>query len=237
MTATAVQEALTSLASADKQQQLQRYFKTGPGQYGEGDVFIGVTVPQLRAVAKQYKALPFSELKLLITSPVHEERSAALFILENKNKKATTGERRQILSFYLEHLPYVNNWDLVDLTCRDLLGRAMADGLAESDLLDSLACSDSLWERRIAIVATWYFISKGQLDHTLRIARMLLADKEDLIHKAIGWMLREGWKKDPATIEQFLQTHYDQLPRTTLRYAIERMDEPKRRAYLKGPKL
>ncbi|MFY9115800.1 MAG: DNA alkylation repair protein [Bacteroidales bacterium] len=232
MTATAVQEALTGLASADKQQQLQRYFKTGPGQYGEGDVFIGVTVPQLRAVAKQYKALPFSELKLLITSPVHEERSAALFILENKNKKATTGERRQILSFYLEHLPYVNNWDLVDLTCRDLLGRAMADGLAESDLLDSLACSDSLWERRIAIVATWYFISKGQLDHTLRIARMLLADKEDLIHKAIGWMLREGWKKDPATIEQFLQTHYDQLPRTTLRYAIERMDEPKRRAYL-----
>ena len=232
MTATAVQEALTGLASADKQQQLQRYFKTGPGQYGEGDVFIGVTVPQLRAVAKQYKALPFSELKLLITSPVHEERSAALFILENKNKKATTGERRQILSFYLEHLPYVNNWDLVDLTCRDLLGRAMADGLAESDLLDSLACSDSLWERRIAIVATWYFISKGQLDHTLRIARMLLADKEDLIHKAIGWMLREGWKKDPATIEQFLQTHYDQMPRTTLRYAIERMDEPKRRAYL-----
>lgn len=234
MNGLAVKRALAALASAEKQQQLQRYFKTGPGQYGEGDVFIGVTVPQIRTIAKQYSTLPFEELKKLIASPIHEERSAALFILEYKNKKANREERQQILSFYLEHLRYVNNWDLVDLSCINLLGRAIADGLEESHILDSLAVSDNLWERRIAIVSTWYFIKQGQLNHTLRIARMLLTDKEDLIHKAIGWMLRESWKKDHTTVEQFLQTFYNQLPRTTLRYAIERMEEPKRLTYLKG---
>ncbi|MFA6927249.1 MAG: DNA alkylation repair protein [Bacteroidales bacterium] len=234
MTATGLQRALAAQASAQKQQDLQRYFKTGPGQYGEGDCFIGVTVPQIRKIAVQYCALPFPELKKLIRSPIHEERSAALFILECQNKKATAGERGPILSFYLEHLQYVNNWDLVDLTCRDLLGRAIADGLQDSSILDQLAASDNLWERRIAIVSTWYFIRQGQLDHTLRIARTLLSDPEDLMHKAVGWMLREAWKIDPATIEQFLQTHYHHLPRTSLRYAIERMAEPTRQQYLKG---
>ena len=244
MTAENVQKELRVFASAERKKAVEWFFKTGKGQYGEGDIFLGVSSPDMRRVSRKYRDLPFAELQKLIASPIHEDRSCALSILVQRYEKggeradraapADPGPRKAILDFYLRNRQYVNNWDLVDCSAHKILGRAIYEGLQEVVILDRLAVSDILWERRIAIIATMYFIHKGQLDHTFRLAERLLADREDLMHKAVGWMLREAWKKDPAAVEAFLIKHYPQIPRTALRYAIEKMEETKHQRFLKG---
>jgi len=236
MSAENVKKELRVFASAERQKAVEWFFKTGKGQYGEGDIFIGVTTPDVRRISQKFKDLPFAELQKLIASPIHEERSCALTILVQRYEKAggEGGERKAILNFYLRNTQNINNWDLVDCSAHKILGRAIYEGLQEVEILDRLAVSDILWERRIAIIATMYFIHKGQLHHTFRLAERLLADRQDLMHKAVGWMLREGWKKDPVAVEDFLKKHYPQIPRTALRYAIEKMEETKRLDFLKG---
>ena len=249
MKAEDVQKELRAHASAERKKAVEWYFKTGKGQYGEGDIFIGVSTPDARRISLKYRSLPFEELQKLIASPIHEERSCALTILvqqyekggERQASSATAagngpagGERQAVLDFYLRNRQYVNNWDLVDCSASKILGRAIHDGLQEAAILDRLVVSDILWERRIAIISTLYFIQKGQLEHTFRLSERLLGDDQDLMHKAVGWMLREAWKKDATATEAFLIRHYPQVPRTALRYAIERMEEGKRKQFLKG---
>jgi len=222
MTAENVQKELRVFASAERKKAVEWFFKTGKGQYGEGDIFLGVSSPDMRRVSRKYRDLPFAELQTLIASPIHEERSCALSILVQRYEKggeradraprANPEPRKTILDFYLHNMQYINNWDLVDCSAHKILGRAIYEGLQEVVILDRLAVSDILWERRIAIIATMYFIHKGQLDHTFRLAERLLADREDLMHKAVGWMLREAWKKDPAAVETFLIKHYPRFP-------------------------
>ena len=253
MTAENVKKELRDFASAERKKAVEWYFKTGKGQYGEGDIFIGVATPDARRISRKFRDLPFAELQKLIASPIHEERSCALTILvqqfqkagtepklstissaTNANNESADGKRQAILDFYLRNRQYVNNWDLVDCSAHKILGRAIYEGLQDEAILDRLTVSEVLWERRIAIIATMYFIHKGVLEHTFRLAEMLLADSHDLMHKAVGWMLREAWKKDPAAVEAFLIRHYPQIPRTALRYAIEKMEESKRLDFLKG---
>jgi hypothetical protein len=269
MTAENVKKELRDFASAERKKAVEWYFKTGKGQYGEGDIFIGVATPDARRISRKFRDLPFAELQKLIASPIHEERSCALTILVQQFQKAGASQKRSserfgsktpsvepgcnptssvttacnesaddkrqaILDFYLRNRQYVNNWDLVDCSAHKILGSAIYEGLQDEAILDRLAVSEVLWERRIAIIATMYFIHKGVLEHTFRLAEMLLADSHDLMHKAVGWMLREAWKKDPAAVEAFLIRHYPQIPRTALRYAIEKMEESKRLDFLKG---
>jgi len=236
MTAENVKKELRDFTSAERKKSVEWFYKTGKGQYGEGDIFIGVATPDVRRISCKYRNLSFAELQKLIASPVHEERSCALTILVHQYEKAGAegGERKIVLDFYLRNRQYINNWDLVDCSAHKILGRAIYDGLQDAEILDRLAVSDVLWERRIAIIATMYFIHKGHLEHTFRLAERLLADRHDLMHKAVGWMLREAWKKDAAAVEAFLMKHYPQIPRTALRYAIEKMEESKRLNFLKG---
>jgi 3-methyladenine DNA glycosylase AlkD len=227
-----VRRELQSLADPDKAVILQRFFKTGPGQYGEGDVFIGVTVPQSRQVAKKFIKLPLVEVKVLLYSGLHEERLVALLILAQKYDNASGMEKEEIVRFYLDNIKQVNNWDLVDLSAPSILGAHLMD--VDRVLLYRLAGSGSVWERRIAIVATLRFIRNNDFSDTLKIAAMLLHDDHDLIHKAAGWMLREVGKRDVAAEEAFLEKHCKVMPRTMLRYAIERFPESKKRRYMKA---
>ncbi len=208
-----------------------RFFKTGKGQYGEGDHFIGVTVPQSRLIAKKYRALPLKEIKLLLANPIHEARLLALLILVEQFRNAEEKEQKEIFDFYLVNRTTINNWDLVDSSADKILGAYLFD--RDTALLHTFASSNDLWERRIAIVATFYFIKQNRFEETFRIAELLLSDTHDLIHKAVGWMLREVGKRDQATLERFLLKHYTKMPRTMLRYAIERFDKEKRQFYLK----
>lgn len=202
------------------------FFKTGPGEYAEGDRFIGLTVPQIRSLTKKYRKLSFRDTCRLLRSPIHEERLLALLLLVEAYRRGDECERRRVYDFYLRSTRYINNWDLVDSSAEHIVG-------AQPDApLSKLARSPVLWERRIAIIATFYFIKRGEFAPTLRIARQLLRDREDLIHKAVGWMLREAGKRDLPVLEGFLQKHYRQMPRTMLRYAIERLPERRRQWYL-----
>lgn len=211
-----------------------RFFKTGPGEYAEGDQFLGLKVPQVRAVVEKYSDLALTDLKKLLVSKIHEERAAAIVILVKQFKKGDLKVKKRIYQFYLANLAGVNNWDLVDISADRVVG-AYLDSSGESrGILYKLAKSKILWERRVAIMATFHFIKKNEFEETLRIAKILLKDKEDLIHKAVGWMLRETGKRDLAVEEKFLKRHYQQMPRTMLRYAIEKFEENKRQAYLKG---
>ncbi len=210
----------------------QRFFKTGPGQYGEGDLFIGIRVPVLRRLAHKYAPLPIEAVERLLHSKIHEHRQVALFILVGRFKKGSEAERRDIYSFYLRHTANINNWDLVDATAEHILGAWLHRRSRRP--LRRLAASDSLWERRMAVLATFHFIKRGEFEETLRLAQRLLGDREDLIHKAVGWMLREVGKRSPATAEDFLRRHYRRMPRTMLRYAIEKFAETKKQAYLYG---
>jgi len=210
---------------------LQRFFKTGKGDYAEGDVFAGIKVPVSRKIAKQFRDLSLNDLSILIKSKIHEERLIALFILVDKMKKADEKEKERIYKFYLKNLKYVNNWDLVDLSAEKIIGEYLFD--KERKLLFELAKGD-LWEKRIAVMSTFNFIKKNDLGTTLKISKLLLKDKHDLIHKAVGWMLREIGKRDINTEEAFLKTHYKNMPRTMLRYAIEKFPEIKRQKYLQG---
>lgn len=212
---------------------LQRFFKTGPGQYGEGDVFIGVRVPQTRKVCKEFKDLPLAEIDKLINSPVHEHRLAALIIATIQFKKADENEKKKLYEFYLSALKRgrINNWDLIDLSCDPIMGQYLME--KPKDILYTLTKSEMLWERRASIMATFAFIKAGKSDETIRIAKMLLHDKEDLIHKAVGWMLREvGKRADEQALLNFLDEHAHEMPRTMLRYAIERLSAEKRLFYM-----
>jgi 3-methyladenine DNA glycosylase AlkD len=233
-TAKALIAEIDAIGNADAARELQRFFKTGPGEYGEGDVFVGVKVPPLRALAERHRDLPLAEIDKLLQSKIHEHRSEALIILTERAKRAERAEAKLLYDFYLARTDRINNWDLVDISCRDVVGGYV---LATGDIapLRRLARSDLLWDRRIAMVSTWQFIRAGQLEPTFEIATMLIDDEHDLMHKAVGWMLREAGKKDEAALEQYLAQYAPQLPRTALRYSIERMT-PARREYWRSRK-
>jgi len=230
MDARQVMAALDREARPGKATVLARFFKTGKGEYGAGDRFLGVMVPQQRAIAKAFIALPLSELAKLLRSPIHEYRLTALLILTYRYPNGTAVEQERIFRFYLAHARSVNNWDLVDVSAPNIVGGHLLD--KDRRILYDLVRSPILWERRIAIVATYAFIKRGDLDDTFRLAELLLADNQDLIHKAVGWMLREAGKRDEDALERFLVRHGTRMPRTMLRYAIERFPEQKRRRYL-----
>ncbi|MFH0729886.1 MAG: DNA alkylation repair protein [Pseudomonadota bacterium] len=223
---------LNSLADAAHAAVSRRFFKTGPGDYGEGDTFVGIRVPLLRGLAKKYNRLSCETAVTLLKSPIHEERHLALFILMQLYKRGDEGLRERIYRLYLENTAHINNWDLVDTSAEHIVG----DYLLEKDKspLHLLALSEDLWERRVAIIATFCYIKQNQFEETIKIAGMLLQDKQDLIHKAVGWMLREMGKRDLTAETAFIDTHYKVMPRTMLRYAIERYPEPLRQAYFKG---
>lgn len=231
MTLDDVRARLREHADPEDAHGLQRFFKTGPGEYGEGDVFIGVRVPALRRLAKELRALPVEDAVELLRSPVHEERLLALLILAGAYAKGDDALRGHVFDLYLAHTRLVDSWDLVDSSAADIVGAHLHGG--DRSLLDRLARSALLWERRIAIIATFHFIRRGELADTLRVAALLLHDPHDLIHKAVGWMLREVGKRDRDAEETFLREHCRAMPRTMLRYATERFPEPLRQAYLR----
>ena len=211
---------------------LQRFFKTGAGEYGEGDRFIGVRVPSVRRIARKYGKSSLADLRILLRSEIHEERLLALIILVEKYRQGTAGERAQIYELYLSSTAYINNWDLVDTSAEHIVGAYLKNRSRKP--LYKLARSGSLWERRIAIMSTFHFIKKGEFDETLKLAEILVNDSEDLIHKATGWMLREIGKRNQSREESFLEKYYQCMPRTMLRYAIEKFPESLRQQYLKG---
>lgn len=225
-----LQKDLQKLANSEKAKILQRFFKTGKGGYGEGDVFLGVMVPEQRKVAKKYKDLTLKEIQQLLNSKIHEHRLTSLFILVDKYKKADEKTKKKIFDFYLKNKNNINNWDLIDLSAPNIIGDYLLD--KPRDILYKLAKSKSLWERRISILSTAAFIRNGQFDDTLRISEILINDKHDLIHKGVGWMLREVGKRNQAIEERFLKKYYKKMPRTMLRYAIEKLPENKRKFYL-----
>ena len=230
MTSTEARTKLASLASAAVATSSARFFKTGPGQYGEGDVFIGVRVPVLRKLAKEFRGLPLPEIDVLLCSAIHEERLLAILILSQSLTRCDDEHRKLVYDFYMSRTEHVNNWDLVDTSAPAIVGGYLADKSHKP--LMKLATSKSLWERRIAIVATQHFIRRGQFDDTLSISRVLLSDHEDLIHKAAGWMLREVGERDSSPLVHFLDKHANMMPRTMLRYAIEHFPADERKAYL-----
>jgi 3-methyladenine DNA glycosylase AlkD len=211
---------------------LQRFFKTGPGEYAEGDRFIGVKVPGVRAVCKECRGLSLDDTCKLLRSPIHEERALALAIMVAAFSRGDDEARRAIYERYLSHTKSVNNWDLVDASAAQIVG-GWLHGRSKAPLT-RLARSTSLWERRIAMIATFDGIRRGEFDETFRIADLLLADEHDLIHKAVGWLMREVGKRDGAAERQFLNTRYKKMPRTMLRYAIERFPEEERQRFLRG---
>lgn len=231
MTATEVIRELAKFASDSDAANLQWFFKTGPGEYGEGDQFIGVRVPAIRAVCKQFKTLPLPEVALLIESPIHEHRMAGLIILTLQYPRST--DKRAIYELYMDQLSKgnINNWDLVDVTCRGIVGEYLRNDRTK---LYELATSRSLWERRVAIISTFAYIASGDASTSLELATILLHDKEDLMQKAVGWTLREVGKRcDRQLLIEFLDAHASTMPRTALRYAIEHLPEEQRQHYLK----
>ncbi len=226
-----IEEELDALADPAKAKVLRGFFKTGRGEYGEGDRFLGIRVPDTRRVAKRHADLGFPELQRLLDSPIHEYRFAALLILLERFRKADGKGRKEAYGFYLRNAGRVNSWDLVDLSAEKIVGPYIEKG--DRTVLRRLARSSDLWERRIAILSTFHFIKKGDFDDTLRVAEILLDDPHDLIHKAVGWMLREVGKRGGLREEKaFLEKHHRRMPRTMLRYAIERFSPRERARYL-----
>ncbi len=226
-----IKKDLKNLANPKQAEILQRFFKTGKGQYGEGDIFLGIKVPEQRKVAKKYPDLSLKEIQELLSSKIHEHRLTSLFVLIGKYKKSDDNEKKEIFNFYLKNTKNINNWDLVDLSASNIVGDYLLD--KKRDILYKLAKSKSLWERRIAILATFEFIKNNEYKDTLKISKELLNDKHDLIHKGVGWMLREVGKRNQAIEEEFLKKHHKTMPRTMLRYSIERFSERKRKFYLR----
>ena len=223
---------LRKYADKEKAKVLLRFFKTGPGEYAQGDIFLGVTAPLIRKLVSQFPDLPFSDLSKLLHSKIHEERLLALLILVRQFNKADAKVKAKIFKAYLDNTKFINNWDLVDLSAPQIIGGFLIG--KDRKILYRLAKSALLWERRIAILATFTFIKASDFDDVFDITKLLLGDKEDLIHKACGWMLREAGKRNLRLEEEFLRKHCAIMPRTMLRYAIERFPENKRKAYLKG---
>ncbi|MBM4175727.1 MAG: DNA alkylation repair protein [Ignavibacteria bacterium] len=227
-----VKKRLRQFARKDNANTLQRFFKTGPGEYGEGDIFIGVMVPQIRLTAKEFSDLSLSDLRRLISSEIHEERLTALLILVHQYKKGDESHKEKIYNFYFRSKKHINNWDLIDLTAEHIVGAYLLD--KDKSILYDLAKSENLWGRRISMLSCFHYIKKESFETALEISEILLNDEHDLIQKAVGWMLREIGKRDLETEERFLKKHYKHMPRTMLRYAIEKFPEKKRQAYLKG---
>lgn len=218
---------------SDDPARLARFFQAHPGGYGEGDQFIGIKVPPIRRVAKIHRNMSFDDLAQLLASPLHEVRLLAAIILNNQTHRADLATRKRIFDFYLSHTKSINNWDIVDLSCRDVVGGYIFLQPEARPVLTKLAHSPDMWERRIAMVSTWYQIREKQLDDTFEIATILLHDKQDLIHKAVGWMLREAGKRDEAPLKAFLDKHAATMPRTALRYALERLSPEDKVHYMK----
>jgi 3-methyladenine DNA glycosylase AlkD len=229
-TLTAVRRRLRELGDADDAAFLQRFFRTAPGEYGAGDRFLGIRVPVTRRLAREFRDLPLKDVEALLYEPWHEARLLAVILLADRYQTADDKQRDAIYRLYLRNADRVNNWDLVDSSAPQIVGAHLLE--RPRAVLDKLARSKNLWERRIAIVATHRLIRAGQFDDTFRIARQLMDDSHDLIHKATGWMLREVGKRDPSQLDAFLDEHAHEMPRTALRYAIERMPEVKRRRYM-----
>jgi 3-methyladenine DNA glycosylase AlkD len=232
MTAQKIKKYLRRSSSKEKARVLQGFFKTGPGQYGEGDKFLGVMVPNIRRTVKEFADAPLPEVLKLLRSAFHEERLLALLLLVNKFEKGDDDMRKRIYMLYLKNKKYINNWDLVDLSAPKIVGPYL-DHSSRSQLYRFVR-SKNLWERRIAVLATFPYIRKGDFIDALALAETLLSDDHDLMHKAVGWMLREVGKKDVAVLEGFLRKHHGRMPRTALRYAIERFPEAKRKKYLRN---
>ncbi len=228
MSLTELRQDLQDISTEERAKTNAWFFKTGKGQYGEGDKFLGITVPDTRTIAKKYKDLPFADVSTLLQSEWHEERLTALLILVHNFERGNDQEK--IVEFYLQNTQRVNNWDLVDLSADKIVGAWLFD--KDKSILYDLAKSTNLWERRIAIMSTFYFIRHNQFEDTLEIAELLLHDPHDLIHKAVGWMLREIGKRNQDVEETFLKKHYKTMPRTMLRYAIEKFSKEKRDYYM-----
>lgn len=225
-------EQLKAMGDPEQARILRRFFKTGPGEYGEGDVFLGIRVPALRRLAKEIGSLPLPETVRLLGSPLHEARLLALLIWMQMYRTGDESQRERIYALYAQNTRRINNWDLVDLSAMHIVGAHLWG--RDRSPLDAWAVSPLLWERRIAVLSTFHFIRREAFDDTLRIAGRLLHDPEDLMHKAVGWMLREVGKRDRAAEEAFLREHARVMPRTMLRYAIERFSEEVRQRYLRG---
>lgn len=231
MTAQEIQEALDFLSTPEKRDFLPYFFKTGKGQYGEGDKFLGVVVPDTRKVAKANKNLPFEELKKLLRNEYHECRLCALLILVERFKKAKEKEKKEIVDFYLSQTKHINNWDLVDLSSYNIIGEYLMD--KDRAILYKLAESDLLWDQRIAIVSTMAFVRRGDVDDTFALSEKLLHHTHDLMHKAVGWLLREAGKRDKEKLCAFLDCYHKMMPRTMLRYSIEKFEPEERAHYMK----
>ncbi|MFC2048742.1 DNA alkylation repair protein [Elusimicrobiota bacterium] len=225
-----LKKELYKLRNSEKAKNLTRFFKTGKGEYGEGDVFLGVTVPLQRKTAKKFYNISLYELERLLNDRIHEYRLCALIILVEKFKKAHESEKDIIVEFYLRNTKNINNWDLVDMTAPYILGEYLLD--KDKMILYRLSFSKDLWERRISIMSTFTFIRNNRFEDTLKIAEILLEDEHDLIHKAVGWMLRELGKREQNLEEKFLKKHIKNMPRTMLRYAIEKFEDRRRKTYL-----
>lgn len=223
-----VQSDLLKLQNKERAKHSARYFKTGKGEYGEGDVFIGLTVPQVRAVAKKYRDLPLKDVEKLLHNKIHEFRLTALIILTYKFQKAKN--KKEIVDLYLKNTKYINNWDLVDLSSHEILGTFLLG--RPRKILYRLAKSKNIWERRIAVISTFAFLRNNDVSDSLALSEILLNDTHDLMHKAVGWALREVGKRDEKILVDFLSTRYKTMPRTMLRYAIEKFDEKRRKCYL-----
>ena len=232
LTLAAIRAELYELGDPVRGVHSQRFFKTGPGQYGEGDKFLGLTVPEMRCIVRKYRELDDSAVHEMLLSPWHEERLVALLLMVEAYDRGDDPRRAHIHRTYLANTARINNWDLVDASAGDIVGKHLE--ARDITLLERLARSESLWERRIAIVSTFHFIKRNELRPTLKIATLLLCDSQDLIHKATGWMLREVGKRDRTVLDRFLKKHYKGMPRTMLRYAIERHPQRVRRQYLAG---
>lgn len=221
---------LKKLANKKKAKVLSGFFKTGKGQYGEGDIFLGIIVPTQRKIAKKYKESSFEDIKKLLENKIHECRLTGLLILVEKFNESDESQRKKIADFYLDNIRYVNNWDLVDLSADKILGVYLQD--KDKSILKKMARSKNLWEKRIAIVSTFAFIKQNKFDDTLEISRILISDKHDLIQKAVGWMLREVGKRNKQAEISFLKRYYTKMPRTTLRYSIERFPDSEKKYYM-----
>lgn len=230
ITAAAVHRRILTLADADRANASRWFFKTGPGQYGEGDRFLGITLPALRRLVREYEALPLRSVAALLRSGWHEERLLGLLVLVRQYANGDPEARDRIYDCYVANRARINNWDLVDCSAPQIVGSHLKSG--RRGFLRHLARSPSMWDRRIAVLATFPYIKEGDFADALAVARLLLSDREDLIHKAVGWMLREIGKRDRRVLERFLRQNVTSMPRTTLRYAIERFPEPVRRRYL-----
>ena len=225
-----LKEELQDIRDPEKAKILLRFFKTGKGQYGEGDIFLGIKVPQQRKIAKKYSGIPLDDIGELLKSNIHEFRLTSLLILVLKYKQEGFNGKKEIVDFYLSHMEDINNWDLVDSSAPYILGDFLLD--QDKSILYRLAKSDNLWERRTAMLSTFAFIKNNKFEEALNVAEILLFDKHDLIHKAVGWMLREIGKRDIRTEEGFLEKHHREMSRTMLRYAMEKFDDDKRKSYL-----